>query len=160
MKRSICAIVFCLVACSEDPPCQDAVIVQLSGEDGVQTASCKVTFFAKQSFEAAVYEFVMPPVYHLTPWECPELDIVPPKKHRIECATLSGPEPTSCFADGGCLSLLFWKEAATNLGKALGTRKLSVGAECDGKSTQFIPYDEQTPSEVFCRDPETGSAEH
>jgi hypothetical protein len=157
------------VACSKDPPCVDSAAVQLLTKEGTQFSSCQVDITPafdvgeERDFQIPLpaYEFTMPPVFHFDPWACPERNLTLPKAGRVECTTLSGPEPTICIADGGCLLLEFWGDDGTKLRTALGTSKFSATAKCDGQSVSFVPYDPDAPSTVVhCRDPDTFDIEH
>jgi hypothetical protein len=152
-------------ACSEDPPCQDAALVQVEPRlAGEQYLSCRVNIVPGVASDAAselpAYDFSNPPIFSRDPWSCPNLDIVPPIEERRECVVNSGPTPTSCFMDGGCFSLLFWEEPATELKALLGTDKFTARLDCDGLTVGEHRYHPEAPSEVvYCRNPENGNVE-
>jgi len=152
-------------ACSEDPPCEDAALVQVEPRlGGEQYSSCRVSILpgvaSEPASELPTYDFSNPPVFSLNPWSCPYLDVVPPSKERRECVVNSGPTPTSCFMDGGCFSLLFWDDAATELERLLGTDKFSSMLVCDDLIAGTTTYDPAAPSAVvYCRNPEDGNVE-
>jgi hypothetical protein len=151
--------------CAGDPLCQDAAIIQLLPQPPGQFANCRVNIFpatvtgVSPPGPTPSYEFMNPPLHG---WNerCPFLDIVPPSDRHIDCSTIQGPTPTSCFADSGCFSLTFWDQAGTALRRALGTEKFDVYLYCDQRIVGARVYDATAPSEaVYCRSPKTGGIE-
>jgi hypothetical protein len=155
-----------LSACSDDPPCQDALIMQMEPRSGEQYGFCRVTLLPydvdpdNPPAEHPSYDFPNPPVFTQNPWSCPQLDIVAPSKKKHECVANVGPTPTSCFSDGGCFSLLFWDKPATEVKRMLGTGNVNARLECDDLFVSQPVVEPPQPLEVvYCRDPEQGGVE-